>query len=73
MQAYTFYQTFANAMTTYKQTGIHTSMQNLLLKPQYFSTIHKYKFDITTWNFLSHNIHEKRISTPFIVGQAHVK
>jgi hypothetical protein len=30
MQAYTFYQTFASAMTTFKQRGIDFSMQNLL-------------------------------------------
>jgi hypothetical protein len=73
MPPYTFYQTFANAMTTFKQTGILTSMQNSLLKLETFLTIHKYKFDITTSNLLSYNVHGRRISNPFIVGQAHVK
>jgi len=72
MQAYTFHQTFANSMTTFKQTGIHISMQNLLLKLQYFSEVHKYNFDITTCNILWHNVHERRISNPFIVGKTHV-
>jgi hypothetical protein len=31
MLAYTFYQTLNNSMTTFKQTDIHISMQNLLL------------------------------------------
>jgi len=48
-------------------------MQNLLLKLKYFSTIYKYKFDTTTCNFLLHNVHERRISTPFIVGHSRVK
>ena len=75
MQAYlyTFYQTFANVMTTFKQRGIHISMQTLLSKLQYFSKIRKYKLYITTCNFLSHYVHEIRISNPFIVGHAHVK